>query len=126
MLSWQDYVWRLLGGLLAIFLGGGLLAGTVTFIAVSIPPVANHVFCPTGRVARANPDPAKRDSKEFAILCYDQRGSAVVALPQSESQALERKYFYTPSYILTTLLVVSWFVRPFLRQKMRNKSKAAV
>ena len=121
MKNWQDWVWYPLFSLLIVFFGGAILSGVVTFIAVASPPVANLAFCPLGRVAKINPNPFKSKSEQFGIICYDQKGSAVVAFPYTDLWDLERNYFHTPCIIFVSVLVVGYFVKRYMKQKLRSK-----
>jgi len=120
MKDWQDLIWQTLLGLLIIFIGGGILGGALNLIVAAIPETAGLIFCPEGRTAIVNPDANQRD--RFPILCQDQNGVSLPPLPDSQITALQRKYFYTPSYIIVSVLVVGWFLRPFV-QKMFAKKK---
>ncbi len=125
MKTLQDWLWKLLLGVVIIFFARQVLSTAVTFLALASPPVANLAFCPLDRVGRINPDPFKSSAQGFGIICYDQSGSAMVIFSYTDIWTLERDYFHTASYTVVTLLVVAWYLRPFIRQRIKSKSNSA-
>ena len=109
MKNWQDLVWKLLFGILIIFFGGWILGGALNLVAMASPRMASAVFCPAGSTATA-------DSRPGQIVCHDQNGETVPTLTESESVALQRKYFYTPSVIIILVLIFGWLVWPSVRR----------
>jgi len=125
MKDWHyDLFWKVFIGIVVIFFGGAILGGTLNLIAATNPKTASLLFCPKGSTVIVNPDPDQRDPNRFPLLCQDQNGVSLHSLPDSQSLALQRKYFYTPSYILVSVLVIGWLILPFI-QKMIVKKRAS-
>jgi len=125
MNTWQDWLWRLLLGLVIILFAGQFLSTAVTFLSLGSPTIANLTFCPVGSVAKINPDPLNQREGGFGITCYDRSGSALVVFPNASAWTLERGYFFRPSYIIVTILVSGWYLSPVIRQTIKTKSKSS-
>ncbi len=117
MKIWRDSVWKVLISLVVIFLGGGLLAGFLTLVFTANPRTVSQIFCPPGSTAAVNPNYEEGSPNSSLILCHDSIGASVPPLTEDQSMAFQRKYLFFPSYLLMTILVIGWFLRPVFRRK---------
>jgi hypothetical protein len=122
MNDWRDLIWKVFFGMVIIFFGGAILGGTLNLMAAANPTTASLFYCPKGKTAILNPDPDQRDPLKFPILCTDQNGVSLPSLPASQSLALQRRYFYMPSYVLLSVLVTGWIIRPFIQKATAKNS----
>ncbi len=118
MKNWQDVIWKLLFGILIIFFGGWILGGVLNLVATASPRMVSVVFCPAGSTATA-------DSRPGQIVCHTANGESVPALSESESVAIQRKYFYTPSAIVMSILVVGWLFWPILQRVKQKRTSGS-
>ncbi len=102
---------------MVIFIGGGLLAGFLTLVFTANPHTVSQIFCPAGSTAAVNPDYNEGSPDSSAILCHDSTGALAPPLTEAQSMALQRKYFFIPSYLVMAILVIGWFLRPVFRRK---------
>jgi hypothetical protein len=114
---WQDFVWRLLGSLLIILLGGWIVGGVLNFVGMTNQKMVSKIFCPEGSTATWKSD---SDQSGSTISCHDQNGHLVPSLSDAESVVLQRRYFYRPSYICMVFLAIGWFIWSSVRQ-VRNQ-----
>ena len=115
MKNWQDVIWKLLFGIVIIFFGGWILGGVLNLVAMASPRMVSLIFCPAGTTATA-------DSRPGQIVCQGQNGGSLPALTDAESVALQRKYFYTPSAIVISILVIGWLFWPILQRVQQKRS----
>ena len=113
---WQEFVWQLLMGLLIIFVGGWILGGVLNLAAMASPKMVSTIFCPAGSTATWISNLDSNAPNGSTISCLDRNGVSVPTLTDAESVALQRKYFYRPSYIIMIILVIGWFIRSSIRQ----------
>ena len=118
---WQDYVWRFLGCALIIFFGGWLLGSALNFAGMASPQVVSKLFCPEGSTATWVLSPGQGDQNSQTISCQDQNGHIVLTLPVEQTIALQRKYFYRPSFIIMAVLATAWFIWSSIRE-FRNQA----
>ncbi len=112
--NWQDLVWQVLIGLLVVFIGGWMLGGVINFAAMASPQLVSAVFCPAGAAATWEPAGEQGGSR---LACHDPDGTFEPPLTDAESVALQRKYFYMPSYFVMGILAVGWYVRAEVRKR---------
>ncbi len=117
MENWREFVWQLIIGVLVVFFGGWALGGVLNLAATANPQMVSAIFCPAGSSALWTSDQANP-----TISCLDQSGASVPALTEAESVALQRIYFYRPSYFVMAILVIGWFIWSYSRKRMRRQA----